>query len=198
MLAELGGAYLAEVDVVREFSEACLLLTAASEETIQLAVLDGLEVTYLAQHHGPQPMRLTSQLGRRLPASVTATGKAALAAHDEADLRARLSRVRALPALTRRSHVTIASLLHDLDGVRARGYAIDDGETIEGVVCLGVMIPARQPGEGPYAVSVTLLEARATADRVPGLIADLGLLRERLSYPLRVKPAGGPRRDQRR
>jgi DNA-binding IclR family transcriptional regulator len=184
MLAELGGAYLAAVDVVQEFSEACLHLTAASEETIQLAVLDGLEMTYLAEHLGRQPMRLTSRVGRRLPASATATGKAALAALDEADLRARLRRVRALPVLTPRSHATIASLLDDLDRVRARGYAVDDGETVEGVVSLGVMIPARQPGEGPYAASVTLLEARATDDRVRSLIADLATLRDRLSHPL--------------
>jgi DNA-binding IclR family transcriptional regulator len=161
-------------------------------------VLDGFEMTYLAQHHGRQPMHLTSQLGRRLPASVTATGKAALAALDEADLRARLTRVRALPVLTPRSHATIASLLDDLDQVRARGYAVVDEETVEGVVCLGVMIPARQPGEGPYAASVTLLEGRATDDRVPGLIANLASLRERLSHPLRVEPADGPRRAQRR
>ena len=196
-LAELGGAYLAAVDIVEEFNEACMLLPAASEETIQLAVLDGLEVTYLAQHHGRQPMRLTSQLGRRLPATVTATGKAALAALEEADLRARLARIPALPVLTPRSHTTIASLLDDLDEVRARGYAVDHEETVEGVVCLGVMIPARQPGEGPYAASVTLLEARATDDRVPGLIADLMSLRERLSHPLRAGRADGSRRAQR-
>ena len=197
-LAELGGAYLAAVDVVKEFNEACLLLTAASEETIQLAVLDGLEMTHLAQHHGRQPVRLTSQLGRRLPASVTATGKAALAALDEADLRARLARVRALPILTPRSHAAVASLLDDLDRVRARGYAVDDGETVEGVVCIGVMIPAGQPGEGPYAASVTMLGTRATGDRVPGLVADLASLRERLSQPPRVELADGPTRAQRR
>jgi DNA-binding IclR family transcriptional regulator len=161
-------------------------------------VLDGLEMTYLTQHHGRQPMRLTSQLGRRLPASVTATGKAALAALDEADLRARLTHVRALPVLTRRSHATITSLLDDLDQVRARGYAVDDEESVEGVVCLGVMIPAGQPGEGPYAASVTLLEARATDDRIPGLVADLVSLRERLSHPLRIELADDPTRTQRR
>ena len=78
-LAELGGAYLTSVDLVQEFYEACNELAAGSEETVQLAVLDGVEMTYLARHDGKQPVRLTSQIGRRLPASVTATGKAALA-----------------------------------------------------------------------------------------------------------------------
>ena len=69
-LAELGGAYLTSVDLVQEFYEACNELPAGSEETVQLAVLDGVEMTYLARHDGRQPVRLTSQIGRRLPATV--------------------------------------------------------------------------------------------------------------------------------
>ena len=40
---------------------------------------------------------------------------------------------------------------------------------MEGVVCYGMMIPARQPGEGPCAASITLLKVRATPERVPAL-----------------------------
>ena len=82
-LAELGGAYLASVDQVQEFYEASRRLRAGSEETVQFAVLDGLEVTYLARHDGRQPVQLTSGIGRRLPAFSTATGKAALASLSE-------------------------------------------------------------------------------------------------------------------
>ena len=89
-LAELGGAYLSTVDQVQEFYDASRRLPTGSEETVQFAVLDGLEVTYLARHDGRQPVRLTSGVGRRLPAFSTATGKAALASLDEADLSRRL------------------------------------------------------------------------------------------------------------
>ena len=188
-LAELGGAYLASVDQVQEFYEASRLLPTGSEETVQLAILDGLEMTYLARHDGRQPVRLTSQIGRRLPATVTATGKAALASLDEDELEHRLATIVALPVLTANSLGTLDALHADLATVRRRGYAIDDEETVEGVVCFGVMIPGRRPGDGPYAASITLLKVRATEERVPLLIDDLNLLADRLSDPLRADRA---------
>ena len=191
-LAELGGAYLASVDLVQEFYEAAQLLPTASEETIQLAVLDGVEMTYLARHDGRQPVRLTSQIGRRLPATVTATGKAALASLASDDLDERLAGVHELPMLTAHSLPTVDALRADLDVVRGRGYAMDDEETVEGVVCFGVMIPGRRPWEGPYAASITLLKARATHDRTPLLIEDLHRLADRLSDPLRAGHTSSP------
>lgn len=193
-LAELGGAYLAAIDLVQEFYDACHELETGSDETIQLAVLDGVEMTYLARHDGRQPVRLTSQIGRRLPASVTATGKAALASLEPEEIERRLVGVE-LPSLTRRSLRTVDALLADLDVVRHRGYSMDDEETVEGVVCFGISVPGRGPGEGPYAASITLLKARATFDRVPALIADLHRLADRLSDPLHSAPAS--RRDAR-
>lgn len=184
-LAELGGAYLSAVDLVQEFYEACRELRTGSEETVQLAVLDGLEMTYLARHDGRQPVRLTSQIGRRLPATSTATGKAALASLTDPELERRLAGVTVLPAFTPNSHRNAREVMRDLEEVRTRGYAIDDEETIEGVVCYGIAIPGRLPGEGPHAASITLLKARATSERVPALVADLRQLSEQLSDPLR-------------
>ena len=185
-LAELGGAYLGAVDLVQEFYESCRVLPMGSEETIQLAVLDGLQMTYLARHDGRQPVRLTSQIGRRLPASCTATGKAALASLDERELSRRLDGITDLPILSPNSHRTVAELLPDLDAVRKRGYALDDEETVEGVVCYGIAIRGRRPGDPPHAASITLLKARATEERVPALVADLRRLAELLSDPLRA------------
>jgi DNA-binding IclR family transcriptional regulator len=185
-LAELGGAYLAAIDLVQEFYDASRELPRASDETVQLAVLDNLEMTYLARHDGRQQVRLTSGIGRRLPATVTATGKAALASLDDRELDRRLAQVTKLPLLTPNSIGTVDALRAAIARVRERGHAIDDEETVEGVICLGVAIPSRRPGEGPYAASVTLLKARATDDRVEALVEDLRLLASRLSDPMRV------------
>jgi IclR family transcriptional regulator, blcABC operon repressor len=182
-LAELGGAYLSSVDLVSEFHGAVERLPVASDETSQLAVLDGLEVTYLARHDGRQPIRLASEIGRRLPASCTALGKATLAALDPEDLHRRLRGVAALPALTPRSHRTVAALLDDLDEVRRRGYAIDDEETAEGVICLAVSLDPFGP-RGSYGASVTMLKPRADHERREAIVADLGRLRRLLANPL--------------
>jgi DNA-binding IclR family transcriptional regulator len=185
-LAELGGAYLGSVNQVQEFYEVSRNLPAGSEETVQFAVLDGLQVTYLARHDGRQPVQLMSGIGRRLSALTTATGKAALASLPNDELERRLARVTALPRPTRKAHGTLEELRTDLAEIRGRGYAIDDEQTMEGVVCYGVMVPSRQPAnEGPSAASITLLKVRATAERVPALIADLRWLAAELSDPIR-------------
>ena len=183
-LAELGGAYLATVDQVQEFHDAAARLPAGSEETIQLAVLDGLDVIYLARHDGRQEIRLTSAIGRRLAAFSTATGKVALASLDDGELVRRLAGLTVLPRPTRRAHGTVAELLLDIDAIRRRGYAVDDEETVEGVVCYAVLIPGRESGAPPGAASITLLKARASAERVPALIDDLRQLAIELSDPL--------------
>jgi DNA-binding IclR family transcriptional regulator len=184
-LAELGGAYLATVDQVQEFYEVSGQLPTGSEETVQLAVLDGLEVVYLARHDGRQPVRLTSGIGRRLPAYSTATGKVALASLDDQELDRRLAGLTTLPRSTRKALGNVDELRADIAAVRRRGYAVDDEETMEGVVCYGVLVPSRQPGEAPCAASITLLKVRATAERVPALINDLQWLAAELSNPFR-------------
>jgi IclR family transcriptional regulator, blcABC operon repressor len=184
-LAEFGGAYLAGVDQVREFRDACQTLPVASEETVQLAVLDRLDVVYLARHEGRQPIRLVSEIGRRLPASCTAAGKAALACLSPVDLADRLHGITNLPGLTGHSHRLQTALLADLETTRRRGYAIDDEETADGVVCFAVVVPERPdgrgPATGPCAVSVALLKARASDQRRDLLLSDLSNLARRLA-----------------
>ena len=183
-LAELGGVYLSGIDPVQEFYLACDELQEVLGETVQLGVLDGNEVTYIARHDGRQPIRLTSEIGRRLPASCTAMGKAALATLSSDEFARRYTGVRWLPSMTARSHRTIESLRADLDEVRQRGYAVDDEETADGVVCHGVAFRGRRSGEGPYAVSATLLAVSAE-DRREAVVGDLRRLALMLSDPLR-------------
>jgi DNA-binding IclR family transcriptional regulator len=111
-------------------------------------------------------------------------GKAALAFLPVEDLQRRYAGIRWLPTMTARSHRTVDALLDDLAIVRERGYAMDDEETMEGVVCFGVAFPGRRTGEGPYAVSCTILKIQADERRDP-IVDDLGRLAGMLRDPLR-------------
>lgn len=163
-LAELGAAYLDRVDEIRVFHDVCEERLSCPEETVQLAVLGpGLDVAHMAQRDGTVRIRLVSDIGRYLPATCTATGKALLASLPPAELDARLASG-PLPAVTAHSIRDVDTLRADLDVTRDRGWAVDDQELIEGVVCLGVAVPAARGGPR-YAVSFTLLSAWATDER---------------------------------
>jgi IclR family transcriptional regulator, blcABC operon repressor len=182
-LAELGGAYLSTVDQVEVFHELANSLRALSAETAHLAVLDGLDVIYVARHDGRQSLRIASEIGRRLPASCTSLGKAMLAQLAPDDLAERLRPVHELRMLTSHSHRDVRALLRDLDEVRRRGYAVDDEETSDGILCVGVAVPSGNPGEARYAVSATLLKARVDEELRTALVEDLRQLARLLATP---------------
>lgn len=177
---ELAGAYLARIDRVQMFYRTCRELEMASQETLLLATLDGLDVVYLARHDGTQPIRLASDIGRRLPAVASALGKAMLAQLPDDDLERRLDDLDELPILTDKSHRTKSQLLADLQTIRERGYSIDDEQNTDGVVCYSRALPVHGPESRHFAVSVMPLKARETEDLEHALVDDLDQLVHRL------------------
>lgn len=181
-LAELGGAFLATVDEVGEFHRVCEEFAPDLEETVQLATLgEGLDVVYLARRDGRQPVRLASDVGRRLPASCTAVGKAMLAELAEAELDQRLAGRRGLPVLTRRSIDSPLALRLELERTRERGYAVDDEEVADAVLCVGVALPNNGYATARMGVSVTMLKARASEDHLAHVSRVLRRLAARLA-----------------
>ncbi|MGA3220865.1 MAG: IclR family transcriptional regulator C-terminal domain-containing protein [Acidimicrobiales bacterium] len=165
-----------------EFARMARGLPVASRETVQLSTLVGREVVYLARHDGTQPLRLGTEVGTRFPASCTATGKAMLATLDDAQVRELFSDY-AFPRRTVRSIQTLELLTADLARTRDRGYAIDDEEANEGVICVAVAIPST-PGSELYGVSVTILKARVDDYLRDMLVSDLRALATDMANPL--------------
>jgi DNA-binding IclR family transcriptional regulator len=175
---ELGQSVLASTDLVAEFRRVVATMTYLRADTTLLAVLDGLDVLYLARHDGQQQVRLASDIGRRLPAVVTSLGKAMLASLPDDELERRLATLPSLPRPTRRSHRTVDDLRRDLLAVRERGYAIDDEQNTIGVTCFGVALSTDQQ---PTAVSTTLLSQRITPELRDHLVRELTQLAAQLS-----------------
>ena len=176
---ELSKGFRTATDLSTEFLRLSADLPVASAETVLLGVLDEVDVVYLARHEGRQPVRLASDHSLRMPAVITALGKTMLAQLPGDERERRLASIRTLPTPTARSHRTFTTLRSDLKLVRERGYAVDDGENIDGVSCVAVTVPGWT--DVPAAVCATLLSSRATPDLCAELVADLRALADQLS-----------------
>lgn len=153
-------------------------LTEAVGETTNMAVLDGDQVMYVAQVPSPHPMRMFTEVGRRVDAHCTAVGKAVLAQLPAAEVDRLLAHTDLRPQ-TDRSITSLTELHAQLATIRAQGYAVDDGEQEEGVRCLAVAVPDAPTGtalsiSGPQARMAKLPVAevvpimRAVADKLAG------------------------------
>src|SRR5260221_3970020 len=63
----LGSSYGASLDMVREANSVAYEVMARCDETVQVAVLEGREVLYVAKADSSQAVRLVSEVGKRLP-----------------------------------------------------------------------------------------------------------------------------------
>jgi IclR family acetate operon transcriptional repressor len=132
-------------------------------ETANLAILEGDAVVYVAQVPSPHAMRMFTEVGRRVLPHSTGVGKALLSALPDEQVRAIVART-GMPAATEHTLTTPEALLAELAIVRARGYAVDDGEQELGVRC--VAVPMAGPVPGNSAISVSGPSSRVTAARV--------------------------------
>tara|TARA_B100000378_G_scaffold275019_1_gene270354 strand:- start:86 stop:889 length:804 start_codon:yes stop_codon:yes gene_type:complete len=182
-LFEFGQAYVSALDPLRSFTKACQNLSPSMSETIQLASLDGLEVIYLGRHDGNQRIQIASSVGLRLPASCTALGKAMLADLPRDESAERLHAAEPLPSLTRYSKTTAAELELELEQIRHTRYAIDDQETTEGILCVGVAVSDIPQESGRFGVSITTLKSLATQARIEQLVKTATDLARAVSRP---------------
>lgn len=141
------------------------LRLAASEpaldgETAMLSILDGDHVLYLATRPGNKPLAVNFKAGGRIPLHCTASGKAMLACEPDAQAASRIATL-TLSAMTPRSLITPRALLADLQRIRKRGYAEDDEEAAQGLLCIGAAVcDVHRHAQAGVAVSVV----KATVD----------------------------------
>jgi IclR family acetate operon transcriptional repressor len=128
-------------------------LMEATGETVNLGVLEGAEVVFLAQVECHAPIRAFFRPGRRGPAHASGIGKALLAEVDPPRT-AVLCGPGPYARFTPTTIVEPARLAAALAETRARGWALDDEEHTPGMRC--VAAPVRdERGEAIAALSVS-------------------------------------------
>lgn len=155
-------------------------------ESGHLAVLHGRDVLYLVEERAPRRPSLVTDVGVRLPAHLTATGRAMLAALPPAQLRALYPDRGAFAwrgdpeASGAWRYSRLKQVLH---GVREAGWAGEDGEVTEGLASVGVAV-LDHVGWPAAAIAVTYRadsDAAASVDViVPAVQAAAGELSRRI------------------
>ena len=152
-------------------------------ETINLGILDGIEVVYVARVLGTLPYHTSSTIGSRDKAHSTALGKAILAFSPQATVSSVLAA--GLPAQTQHTITSPERLLAELSATAARGYSIDNQENVLGIICVGAPIFDRR-SDVVGAISTSALHVRLTDDRIPvvaeKLISTAAVISQRLGY----------------
>ena len=110
-----------------------------SGESTQLAVMTDNKCTILEQCISKKAIKVSGEVGMRVPAYSCAPGKSILASLPEAELKKYLSAVK-LKKFTIRTHATVRSLRKELERIRSCGYAVDLAEGLEGIHCVSSVI----------------------------------------------------------
>ena len=146
-------------------------------ETVDLAVLDGGQVLFVAQNPAPQrALMAIARVGAHFPAYTLASGKALLAQLTREEVLRRLPR-RLEPTLGGRAR-TRDALLRELAEVRAIGLAYEREEMRHGICAVAVAVtdvdgrsasiavpmPAARFAEGEERVAALLLELKRTTE----------------------------------
>ena len=136
---ELGAVVTAHVDLHEAAMPALVSLRQRTGETVQVAVLDGLEAVYVERMDSQHTLRIFSRIGHRLPAHATSSGKVLLAGLPAQTLDARLRQWRPV-AMTPHTITDEQALRAELRLVAKRGWAenIEEGEL--GVASVGAPI----------------------------------------------------------
>lgn len=157
-----------------------------SRETANLGVADDGQVVFLAQVESREIMRAITRVGGSTPMVNSGLGKAILAAYSHADVAAIVAAY-GMQKLTPHS-ITRASDLHqDLNGIRERGYSVDDEEFLTGLRCIAAVVYNHQ-AEPLCAISVSGLSQRLTDERV----ATIGRLVAETARELTLALGGRP------
>ena len=159
----LAEAFVSGTDVAQEFNALWADNGSAPEETVVLSVLSGTEALYVAVRKSARPLGLAFNVGMRLPAYLSGSGKAMLAWLPEVEVRRRFAAGLGT-RLTRKGPRDLDALQKELSLTRRRGYSLDDEGVREGVYSFGAPVFGAS-GEVVAAISVCINKAMLGADR---------------------------------
>lgn len=139
------------VELCQPYLDALARMTG---ELVQLALVEGEVLRFVAKADGTQRITVRSLLGAEVDLHATATGKAWLATLPEEEATA-LVRRRGLRRFTPKTIVSLQALRLPIRAARRLGYATVEEEHLEGANAVAAAIVPAETGQGIGAIVVT-------------------------------------------
>lgn len=171
---ELASGYMRQESVQRLARRPLADPADRSGHSAHLSVLHGREVVYVIEERAPGRVRLITDVGARLPAHTTASGRAMLAELPPAQVRALYPSAKDLLGSALPGPRTPIELRRALSDVRSAGVASDEGEVTPGQASLardGQPITA-QLTEEPSRTAVAEQKLGMRRPAVPVLVTE--------------------------
>ncbi len=151
---ELGTGYTRQAPLQRLARVPLAGLADRTGHSAHLAVLHGREVIYVIEERAPGRPPLVTDVGVRLPAQLTASGRSMLAALPAQQVRALFPDASAFVLRHDAGPRSLTALRRLLAEVRRRGHAVEEGEVTPGLSSVAAAV--RDHGDHPVAsVAVT-------------------------------------------
>lgn len=151
---ELGSAYLRHDPLERLAGPLLRRLVDRIGRNAHLGVLHGNESLYLIKERPSQPQTLVTDVGVRLPAQLTASGRTMLAHLPAAQVRALFPSTESFVLRTTRGPRTLPELRRTLAAERRLGWAVEDGHVTTGFASVASAV-FDHSGRPSAAISVT-------------------------------------------
>jgi DNA-binding IclR family transcriptional regulator len=176
---ELAGGFARQQPLARLGRPLVAALADRAGESAHLAVMTGRDVLYLVEERAPRRPALVTDVGVRLPAHLTATGRAMLAALPREQVRALFPDASAFADRTGRGPTRPGELRDVLVETRRAGWASEDGEVTLGLRSVGVAV-LDHSGWPAAGIAITWpVDAERDPAELAGLAADAARQLER-------------------
>lgn len=180
---ELGSGYARQEPLQRLARRPIADLADRCHNGAHLSVLLGRDVVYVIEERAAGRPRLVTDVGVRLPAVTTASGRAILAALPQQQVRALFPDRDAFALDARGAPQSLSALRQTLVDVRRQGWASEEGEVSEGLSSLAMAV-VDATGYPVAAVAVTFPQDERTESLVAELVAEIGATARLLSRRL--------------
>jgi DNA-binding IclR family transcriptional regulator len=159
---ELGSGFSRQAPLQRLARAPIAALVDRTGHSAHLAVMHGRDVVYVIEERAPGKPPLVSDVGVRLPAQLTATGRAILARLPQSQLRALFPDASAFVLRNELGPASLSALRQLLSQTRQRGYAEENGEVTEGFASVAAGVVDRT-GLAVAGVAITFRASEVAA-----------------------------------